>query len=85
MLHCVIRRTVISLYTSSHTFRAAIVQYCVTCTSHLELLSLPERKASLNDLLSPHASLARVEDHLILVKTRVDMQCKIMLIIANYY
>lgn len=58
-------------------------------TSHLELHSLLERKASLTVLLTPAACLVRVADHCILismgVKTRVDMQCNVLLIWADIH
>lgn len=58
-------------------------------TSHLELLSLLERKASLTVLLTPVASLVRVADHRVLVsvgvKTRVDMHGNLLLIWANIH
>ncbi len=58
-------------------------------TSHLEILSLLERKASLTVLLAPVASLVRVANYHILVsvgvKTRVDMHSNLLLIGANIH
>lgn len=58
-------------------------------TSHLELLSLLERKASLTVLLTPVASLIRVADHHILIpvgiKAGVDMESDVLLIWANIH
>lgn len=58
-------------------------------TSHLELLSHLERKASVTDLLTPVASLVRVADHRPLVsmgvKTRVDMQSNVLIVWADVH
>lgn len=57
--------------------------------SHLELLSLLERKASLSVLLTPRASLEGVADNSVLIsvgiKTRVDVQSDILLIGADIH
>lgn len=56
-------------------------------SSHLELLSLVERKASLAVLLTPAAFLVRVADHSILVsvgiEARVDVHRDLRLIRAD--